>query len=258
MIIYIVLALLGLVMGSFINAWVWRTSKDLSVAKGRSECPHCKHQLAWYDLVPAINYIVLKGKCRYCGKRISMQYPLVEISTSLLFAALYYVYLPQSHLVWLQLAIVLIISVLLVAAFVYDAKYMQLPEKYTLPAIGLSVLYLGVNGWQLGWDKLTPQLVSLGLFLAVYLAMWYFSDGKWLGAGDIRLAAIMGLLLSPKQLVAGVFIAYLMGATYGVYILRKSKEKKGIRVPFGPFLIVGLYAGLFFGTQIADWYLGLL
>jgi prepilin signal peptidase PulO-like enzyme (type II secretory pathway) len=254
----IIIALLGLVFGSFTNAWVWRTSQDMNVAEGRSVCPHCKHQLAWYDLVPLLSYIGLKGKCRYCHKPIGAQYPLVELGTMLLFAGLYVFSVPSGWFAWVQLAISLIVAVLLVAAFVYDAKYMQLPEKFMLPAVVLGVLSLGLNAYKFGWDALTGQLIGLGLVLLVYIGMWYFSGGKWLGAGDIRIVAVMGLFLPPKQLLVALFVAYLVGAVYGVYVLRKSKQKKGVRVPFGPFLIIGFYVGLFFGARIANWYLNLL
>jgi prepilin signal peptidase PulO-like enzyme (type II secretory pathway) len=256
----IVLVILGLVFGSFINAWVWRTSKNMPVSKGRSMCPHCKHQLAWYDLVPVLSYISLKGRCRYCRKPISLQYPLVELGTTLLFVGLYYYTGPSGWLGWLQLAISLMVAVLLVAAFVYDAKYMQLPEIYMLPAIALGLVSLGLKAWNMGWEPLIPQVIGLGVVIIAYTALWYFSKGKWLGAGDIRLVAVMGLFLQPKQLLVGLFVAYLAGAAYGVYVIAKSKNKtkRGIKVPFGPFLIIGFYVGLFFGSQIANWYLGLL
>lgn len=260
MIIYwiITIGLLGIIFGSFINAWVWRTSKDLSVAKGRSVCPHCKHTLAWYDLIPIFSYARLKGKCRYCHKSIGYQYPAVELGAGLLFVSLYLYMMPSGILGWAQLVVSLAVAVLLVAAFVYDAKYMQLPEKYMLPAISLGVLSIGLKAFADGWELLMPQLVGLAAVVLAYTSLWYFSKGKWLGAGDIRIAAIMGLFLEPKQLVVGIFVAYLVGAVYGLYVLRKSKNKRGIKVPFGPFLIIGFYIGLFFGNQIAGWYLALL
>lgn len=250
--------ILGLVLGSFINAWVWRTSKDMSVAKGRSICPHCKHQLAWYDLVPVVSYVALRGKCHYCHKPIGIQYPAVELGTGVLFVLIYLMTSPDSTYGFIQLAILLLVSVLLVAAFMYDAKYMELPEKYMLPAVALGVVSLGLRAYQSGWNSLMGQLVGLAVVVLAYTALWYFSKGRWLGAGDIRLVAIMALFLVPAQLIVGLFAAYLIGALYGVYILRKAKNKRGVRVSFGPFLIIGFYIGLFWGIQIANWYLSFL
>jgi prepilin signal peptidase PulO-like enzyme (type II secretory pathway) len=249
---------LGIILGSFINAWVWRIENDLSVVKGRSMCPHCKHTLAWYDLIPVLSYVALKGKCRYCKAKISRQYPIIELTTGLLFMSTYILLSPASIQGWVQLGIILLISILLVAAYIYDAKHMELPEIFMLPAIALGLLYFGLNIFWQGYIAMITQAIALGLFIIAYTALWYFSKGQWLGAGDIRLAAIMGLFLVPKQLVVGIFAAYLVGSVYGVSVLIKSKKKQGIKVPFGPFLIIGFYFGLFFGTQIANWYLGFI
>ena len=258
MLMSLVLFVLGLILGSFINAWVWRTKKDISITKGRSMCPHCKHKLAWYDLIPLLSYLLLRGKCRYCHKSICIQYPIIELYTGLLFGLLYLVLQPNTTYELVQFVIILIVSVLLVAAFVYDAKYMELPEKFMLPAVALGVVALGLKAYQFGWMSLTGQLIGLAAIVLLYTALWYFSKGKWLGAGDIRVVAIMGLFLAPAQLLVGLFAAYFIGAIYGVYVLRKSKTKRGIRMPFGPFLIIGFYIGLLWGQQIADWYLSYL
>jgi prepilin signal peptidase PulO-like enzyme (type II secretory pathway) len=254
----IIIVWLGLILGSFINAWVWRTRNDRSVAKGRSACPKCHHQLAWYDLLPVLSYIALRGKCRYCKAKISAQYPLVELGTAVLFGLLYWQISHAGAYGWAQFVLILAISILLVAGFVYDALYMELPEKYMLPAIALGVISLGLKAYQNGWDMLVPQLIGLGCVVLFYTALWYFSGGKWLGAGDIRIAAVMGLILQPKQLVVALFFTYIVGAAYGMIVLSKSKQKRGIKVPFGPFMIIGLYIGLLSGNAIANWYLGLL
>jgi prepilin signal peptidase PulO-like enzyme (type II secretory pathway) len=248
----------GIIFGSFINAWVWRIENNMSVAMGRSMCPHCKHKLAWYDLVPVLSYITLKGKCRYCKAKISKQYPIIEVTTGLLFMSTYLLLSPASIQSWVQLGIILLISILLVAAYIYDAKHMELPEIFMLPAIALGVVYFGLNIiWQ-GYTAMIPQSIAIAVFVLAYVALWYFSKGQWLGAGDIRLAAIMALVLTPKQLLVGVFAAYLIGSIYGVFIIIKSKKKRGVKVPFGPFLIIGFYFGLFFGAQIANWYLSFI
>jgi leader peptidase (prepilin peptidase)/N-methyltransferase len=248
------MVIFGVILGSFVNAWVWRTRNDKSVAKGRSECPKCHHQLVWYDLVPVLSYLSLKGKCRYCKAHISAQYPIVETGTAVLFGLLYWVLNPIGLYGWAQFVILIIASVLLMSAFVYDALYMELPEKYTLPAILLGVASIGIKAFYIGWDSLVPQLIGLATVVLFYTSLWYFSRGKWLGAGDIRIAAIMGLFLEPKQLVVALFFTYVLGAMYGLLVIIRSKKKKGIKVPFGPFMMLGLYIGLLFGNTIANWY----
>lgn len=220
-------------------------------------CPHCKHQLAWHDNLPLLSYLLLQGKCRYCNKPISIQYPLVELSTALLFIALYLHFLPASMLGWVELAGWCIVSVLLIAAFVYDLRYMMLPDQFMLPAIAIAALILGLNAYTYGLSSVVPQLIATAVFGGAYFALWFLSGGKFLGDGDIRLAVVMGLLLSVPQLLVAVFVAYLVGALLGVGLIVTKQKKRTDPVAFGPFLILGLYAGLFFGTQVSNWYLGL-
>lgn len=252
---YVLFFLLGLSFGSFINAWIWRLNTGKSVATGRSMCTKCKHQLAWYDNIPVVSFVILKAKCRYCKKSISWQYPAVELSTAILFAGLYWHFQPVTNGSWLELVLWCIASVFLVAAFVYDLKWMLLPDRFTLPVIGIGLVLLLAKGIQNGTSSIVPQLIAAVIFAGIYFAMWYFSKGKILGDGDIRLAGAMGLLLLVPQLVVAVFVAYVVGAALGVYLIVKKGRGRTSAVPMGPFLIFGLYFGLFWGTQIANWYL---
>ncbi len=249
--------LLGLCLGSFVNAWVWRTKTGRSIATERSMCPHCKHQLKWYENMPLISYIMLKGKCSNCNKPISIQYPLVELSTGLLFVALYWHFGPIYRVEWLELAGWCLATVFLVAAFVYDYHYMQLPDRFMLPVIGIGIALVAIQVFTYGWGTVVPQLLATAVFGGLYFALWFFSGGRFLGDGDIRLAVAMGLLLTVPQLLVAIFISYLLGATVGVVLIASKKKKRTDPVPFGPFLIIGLYLGLFYGLQISNWYLGL-
>lgn len=257
--IFIVLFfVIGLAMGSFVNAWVWRTKEGKSVAKGRSMCPDCHHQLSVKDNIPVISYIILRGRCRYCNKPISIQYPLVEIITSLLFVAVYLYFSPGSMYTWFLVAVWCIISVLLISAFVYDLRWMILPDKFTLPVIIMAIILLGVQAVVYGVASVYAQLIAALVFTSVYLAIWILSKGKLLGGGDIRLALLMGLLLSVPQLLVGVFVAYTVGAVVGVLLIAIKLKKRTDAVPLAPFLIFGLYFGLFFGEQISNWYLSMI
>jgi leader peptidase (prepilin peptidase)/N-methyltransferase len=158
---------------------------------------------------------------------------------------------------WVELAGWCIVTVLLIAAFVYDLRYMMLPDQFMLPAIAIAALILGLNAYTYGLSSVVPQLIATAVFGGAYFALWFLSGGKFLGDGDIRLAVVMGLLLSVPQLLVAVFVAYLVGALLGVGLIVTKQKKRTDPVAFGPFLILGLYAGLFFGTQVSNWYLGL-
>ncbi len=250
--------LIGVVMGSFCNAWAIRLLKGESIAKGRSKCPKCHHQLAWYDNVPLLSYIILWGKCRYCKKPISAQYPIVELASGLLFAGLYLHFLPTTTQGWVILVLWCLLSVFLIASFVTDWIELVLPDNYTVPAIIVSLLIaLAVSfipGQGIVWSILLQRIIQLGIFVGIYCALYYGSKGKLIGDGDIRLAAVLGLALALPQLLVAVFATYVIGAAIGSFcILTKLKTRKDV-IAFGPFLIIGLYIGLFWGEQIARWY----
>lgn len=244
-------------MGSFVNAWLYRTHEHKSIVKGRSECPHCHKQIAWYDNIPVLSYLLLKAKCRYCHKLISAQYPLVEAATGILFASLWLYFRPTTEVGWYELLLWLLVTVFMAAAFVYDLRYMILPDRFMLPALSFALIY--VFFLTIKVDQVAVwRLVDAAVFAGIYFLVWLFSKGKWIGDGDIRLAAIIGLMLSLPQLLIGVFAGYLIGSAIGMYLLVSGRAKRGSVIALGPFLIVGLYIGLFWGQQIANWYLQLI
>jgi len=217
-------------------------------------CPHCQHQLSWQDNIPLLSFAILRAKCRYCKKPISWQYPLVELAGGGLFAALYWHFGPSSGYGWLELGLWCLATVFLLSAFVYDLRWMLLPDRFTAPVIALGLLLLALAGANNGWASVLPQLLAAVVFGSMYFGLWFFSGGRLLGDGDIRLALAMGLLLLVPQLFVAVLVAYVVGALVGVYLMVKKGKARTTAVPMGPFLIFGLYFGLFFGTQIASWY----
>ncbi len=253
--------LIGLVMGSFCNAWAVRLLKDQSIAKGRSLCPKCHHQLAWYDNIPLISYIVLWGRCRYCKKPISAQYPLVELASGLLFAGLYLFFIPATNQQWLLLILWCLLSVFLIASFITDWLELILPDHYMIPAIVISLLIAIATAYLPGqgvvWGVVLQRVIQAAVFVGFYCALYFGSKGKLIGDGDIRLAAVLGLALALPQLLVAIFATYIIGAAIGSFcILTKLKTRKDV-IAFGPFLIIGLYVGLFWGEQIARWYMHL-
>jgi leader peptidase (prepilin peptidase)/N-methyltransferase len=203
--------LLGLIVGSFLNCVIYRIEmeeqggitcfikgrpqkKSFGFLRGKSFCPHCKKKLAWYDLFPVLSFIALKGKCRNCKKKISWQYPLVELGTALLFLLIV-----SSRLTFLSEFFLLIISSLLVIVFVYDLKHMIIPDRIIFSAIIITFIYQLFN-FKLGvLNNLLMGLIAGSLFLFVVL----ISNGKWMVAGDVKLAFLIGLLLGfPNFIVA--------------------------------------------------------
>jgi leader peptidase (prepilin peptidase)/N-methyltransferase len=252
----VLLGLVGLLIGSFINVVVLRTNSGKSFVTGRSECPKCHKQLAWYELMPLLSYTLQRGTCGGCGKRISVQYPLVEFITGLLFAGLYVFWGTNSTIAVFGLVTWLLVTGLLIAGAVYDWRWMLLPDAFMLPAIGIAALYVLLLGTYFGQNVLLARGLGAIVFAGFFAALWGFSKGKWLGDGDIRLAVVMGLMLSTPQLITAVFFSFNIAAVASVVLLATKRKTRKDVIPLGPFLIIGTFIGLFAGKVLIDAYLG--
>jgi prepilin signal peptidase PulO-like enzyme (type II secretory pathway) len=254
----IIFFLFGLFVGSFLNCLIYRLSLGESFLRGRSYCPKCKHKLSWYDLIPLLSFFILKGKCRYCSAKISLQYPLVEFFSGLLFAfsaLLIFLSPPTSLYQFFQFSFTILfywffISVLIII-FVYDLKYFIIPDKIIYPAILVSFI------WRLisfrGLDPLFSAVGSGAFFLLIFL----ISRGKWLGLGDVKLVFFMGLLLGFPNILLSLFLAFSIGAIIGMGLIILGKKSLKDEIPFAPFLVIGTLIALFFGQNLINWYLEL-
>lgn len=261
----LILALLGLCAGSFVNALIWRThesnkakkGKKLSVWSGRSMCPNCKHTLEAKDLVPVLSWIELRGKCRYCGKPIHWQYPAVELATATLFITSYLLW-PYGFgaLGWLQLGLWLVVVLLFVALIVYDLRWMLLPNQLVYTLISISLLIVITRMFTLPAAEVI--LGSLGGVLCsagVFYALFQVSSGKWIGGGDVKLAIALGLLVGTAlDAILMLFLASLSGSLLAIPLLVAGKAKRKTHLPFGPFLIMATYIVVLVGDKISLWY----
>lgn len=256
------LFILGLCLGSFVNALVWRLHTKKDWVKGRSECVHCHHELDWYDLIPVVSWLILKGRCQYCDKAISLQYPLVEVTTAVLFV-LSYLYWPSafnSALSIVNFGFWLLFLVGFMAMIVTDIRWMLLPNKLTY-SFGLlaasQVLMVAIVLKDLG-----ALLSAFGGVLAVgglFYVLFQFSGGKWIGGGDVKLGLVLGLLAGSfiKGLML-VFLASLLGCFIAIPLIVSNKVNISKRIPFGPFLIASCILVVLFGQRLVDWYVSLL
>ncbi len=255
----------GLIVGSFLNCVIYRLEKEESFLKGRSYCPYCKHGLSWKDLVPLLSFLILKGKCRYCQKQISWQYPLVEISTALLFLSIFnfqFFLLRQGFggQAIFNFIYYLIISSFLIIIFVYDLKHYIIPDEVVYPAIlvsGIWYIVYGIIFNHLPTYEILHIIYSALGAAAFFLLIVLISRGRWMGVGDIKLAALMGLFLGWPNILVALFLAFFIGAVIGTGLIMSGKKTLKSEVPFGPFLITGTFLALFFGQDFLNWYLNL-
>lgn len=260
-----VLVVAGLCLGSFVNALVWRLyqqeekgRKDLSIARGRSMCPNCRHELSATDLIPVLSWLALRGKCRYCHKPISVQYPVVELLTAGLFLT-YYLLWPEELAGGQSILFVLWLVFLtgLVALAVYDLKWFILPNRIvyamTVPAflIALTTVIDSNDPAKRILLVAASVLVGGGIFYLLFQA----SKGKWIGGGDVKLGALLGLALgSPDKAVLFIFVASVIGSLVSLPLLASKRLKRTSLIPFGPLLIIGAVVVQLFGPDILSWY----
>lgn len=273
--IMLTLGFFGLIFGSFVNAFVWRLHEqelllgkkrkpskkqmsDLSIMKGRSMCPNCKHELAGKDLVPVFSWLYLRGKCRYCQVPISWQYPLVEVVTAVLFT-LSYAYWPdelQSIISIAVFAIWLLFIVMFMALTVYDLRWFLLPDRVVYPLILVAVVYTLLRAADAGSLRviLDAGLGALVLF-GTFWVLFQVSGGKWIGGGDVKLAIVLGALAgTPLKALLILFFSSVIGTICSTPILLRGKKAMKVQVPYGPFLLAATVVVVLFGTTIIDWY----
>ncbi|MDP3882563.1 MAG: prepilin peptidase [Candidatus Staskawiczbacteria bacterium] len=242
----------GICIGSFLNVVIYRLEKKESL-KGRSFCPSCNHKLSWQDLFPVLSFLFLLGKCRYCHKKISLQYPIIEISSALIFLLIFSAQGgPASGWNFLNSFFLFYIASALIVIFVYDLKHYIIPDKILFPAIGVAFVYRFLEFASLGGYLLAAAIGS-GFFLVIFL----ISKGAAMGFGDVKLAVLMGLLLGFPNILAGLFFAFFFGAVIGTALMILKRKGLKSEIPFGPFLIFGTFVAMFWGQKIIYWYLNL-
>ena len=262
-IFYFIVFIFGLVIGSFLNCVIYRLALPNFSLKGRSYCPHCKHILYAQDLIPLLSFLILKGKCRYCQKKISLQYPLVEIATGLLFLLIFSFFDSLLFVCFLFL-----VSCFLIIIFVFDLKHYIIPDKIIFSAIFIVLLFriLELIQKQPYGESLTlfdpakfriqnlnPAFAGLGA-AAFFLFIFLFSRGRWMGFGDVKLAFLMGLFLGFPNILVALFFAFLIGAIIGIGLILAKRKTLKSEVPFGPFLVTSTFIALFWGEVIINWY----
>jgi prepilin signal peptidase PulO-like enzyme (type II secretory pathway) len=251
----LVAGLFGLVCGSSINALVWRLYVGRSWVEGRSECPDCGHVLAPKDLVPVASWLMLGGKCRYCGAPIK-DHPIVEVVTGLAFAVSGYVLASAGSLNAVQAAFWAVMLVMLIVLAVYDKRWLILPDKVVLPLIVVAFAYdIVVSGMAHSPRLLAGYLLAAVLAGGAFYAIVFFSKGRAMGGGDIKLVFAMGLILGPAGTAVALLIAFNVAAIVGIAMIAAKRRSRRDQIPFGPFLVGATVVAFLFGQQMVDWYL---
>lgn len=252
----------GAAIGSFLNVVIWRMPRGQKISRGRSHCPFCSKELSATDLVPILSFIWRRGRCKYCAKRISYRYPLIELVTASLFLIAFYLFVPVDGLSWVTLFKTFFVMAVLAAIFVIDLEHYLILDKIVWPAaVVILILHLAldVHAGTGVYFSLTLQslLGAIAGYLPFYL-LWKISNGKWIGLGDAKLGMFLGVVFGFPEVWLCFFIAFFLGTLVAVPLLLVGNKKLGSHVPLGTFLAVAGILTLWFGEQIFTWYLGLI
>jgi len=241
---------IGLVIGSFSNVCIYRIPRNESLVWPGSHCPKCSKPIKFYDNIPLISYIILKGKCRNCGEPIPLQYPIVELATGLFYLALYLFY----GLQLIALVYMMLCSVLIIISFI-DLKVEIIPDTISLPfiVIGfvLSFFLRNINPL----DSMLGIITGGGSLLLVAIFGSKLFKKEAMGGGDIKLAAMIGAFFGWKLTLLSLFLSFFLGSIIGIIVLAASKDKRNNIIPFGPFIALGAMISMFWGNAIIHWYL---
>jgi leader peptidase (prepilin peptidase) / N-methyltransferase len=251
--IYPFLAIIfGMVVGSFLNVCICRLPKNESIVSPPSHCPVCSYQICWYDNIPLVSYLLLRGKCRGCGAHISFQYPLVELLNGVLTLLLFLRFGPTTAFA----ALFIFCSALVVITFI-DIEHQIIPDEISLPGIIVGfVLSFFIPGHT--WlNSLLGILLGGGSLLLVAYSYQKLTGKDGMGGGDIKLLAMMGAFLGWKAVPFIIFASSLAGSLIGISIMLLQKKDSKLAIPFGPYLAFGAVLYIFCGKLLIRWYLGL-
>lgn len=243
-------AVLGLSVGSFLNVVIYRLPRGQSLVRPGSRCPSCGQPLRWYQNVPVLSWLVLRGRCGQCRAPISIRYPIVEIVTALL-VVLVVAVTPPGPL----LASRLVLTCVLVALFAIDLDLQILPNAITLPGIAVGFLFslVAPPGWR---DSLIGIAVGGGVLYAIAGAYYLVRREEGLGMGDVKMLAMLGAFLGWQAVLLTLVLASFSGAFIGIGLMATSRGGMRHALPFGTFLAIGAMVAMLAGERIIAWYLG--
>ena len=255
-----ILFIFGILIGSFLNVLIDRLPLGIDVVKGRSHCDYCHHPLSWFELIPIVSWLVQKGGSRCCHKKLSIQYPLIELLVGVGFVYIYQWVGVSGISISFFAAILLFCAS--VGIFVVDLKTEYIPEVFLYAgfvSVVTTLLYPFIIPCLTGSHATCVILVNTYIIPAsigagFFFLLWLFSKGKAMGDGDIYVAGIIGMALGYPRLIVAYYVAFLTGAIVGVILILVRKKGMKSHIPFGPFLIAGLGIASLYGAQIVLWW----
>lgn len=247
----ILIFILGLIVGSFSNVCIYRIPRNESIVYPASHCPKCRSPIKPFDNIPLLSYILLKGRCRNCKNKISIQYPIVEFLTGLIYLIIYLIYgLSVQTLIYIILS-----SALIIIAFI-DLKEQMVPDVISLPGIVIGFILSFFVSYISFINSALGVVVGGGIIIIIGLAGSLIFKKEAMGGGDVKLAAMIGAFLGWRYIIISLFLGFFLGALAGIILILSKIKKREDAIPFGPFIVLGSFITLLWGKNIFLWYLG--
>lgn len=244
--IEVIIFVTGLLIGSFLNVCIYRIPRDESISYPPSHCTNCTNRIKPYDLIPVVSYIFLRGKCRYCGEKIAIKYPIIELFTGLLFVALYYKYG-----ISIALAKYLILASYLIVIGLIDFNTTDVYFKTTFSGFLIGVAFLGVNLYK--GEPIGTYIIG-ALIGGGFIALIILLTGG-MGWGDAEICALCGIFLGIKLTILTLLLSVILGGVIGALLILTKKKTRKDYIPFGPYIVIAALVSLFWGHIIINWYL---
>ncbi len=242
---YIFVFVYGIVIGSFLNVCIYRIPKKESVVMVNSHCMSCDHKLVWYDLFPLFSFLFLKGRCRYCGNKLSLQYPVVEFLNGVLYLVVFAV-----NGMNIESVLYAFLTSALLTLSVIDYRTLEIPVKINAVILGIGIVHIAFD--LENWIHYLIGFFAASLFLFLCLII---TRGKGIGGGDIKLMAAAGLCLGWQNIMLALAVGCIVGSVVQCIIIAVTKNKT--KFAMGPYLSVGIFVAMLWGERFLDWYIGL-
>jgi len=247
----VLIFILGLIVGSFSNVCIYRIPRNESIIYPASHCPKCSSPIKPVDNIPLLSFILLKGRCRHCGSRISIRYPIVEFLTGLIYLIIYLIYgLSVQTLIYIILS-----SALIIIAFI-DLNEEIVPDVISLPGIVIGFIISFFVPYISFIDSALGIAVGGGLILIIGLGGSVIFKKEAMGGGDVKLAAMIGAFLGWRYVIISLFLGFFVGALAGIFLILSKIKSREDAIPFGPFIVLGSFITLLWGEKIISWYIG--
>ena len=257
--LYSVVFLIGIILGSFFNVCIYRIPRKISIVKPPSACTKCGTRLKAIDLLPVFSYIFLKGKCRYCNEKVSMRYLGIEMLTGIMYVCLFY----RFGFTIDFLVAIFLMSILIIVFFI-DQKHFIIPNALVLAALIGGVVVMVYNAFyplqiyykHNAWNPLMGMMVAVGFLGAVgLLGNFIYKTDEAMGMGDIKLFAAIGMFLGWQLTIVALFLSFLVGAAISVVLVVCKRKKRQDKIAFGTFIVVATFITIMFGQQFLSWYI---